>query len=128
MSKKVSLNNLGQAIAAELEAYAQDVQENISVGVSEITKEITEELKNDPIVPTLSGKYKKSFYFKKLAEGHNYVRFVVANKRYRLTHLLERGHAKTNGGRTRAFPHWKPAEDKLNKKMQELIERAAKGK
>ena len=44
---------------------------------------------------------------------------------YRLTHLLEKGHAKVNGGRTRAFPHIAPVaeecEDELIKNIRKYI-------
>lgn len=46
---------------------------------------------------------------------------------YRLTHLLEYGHATVNGGRTRAFPHWEEAEiqgvEQFEKELKEAIER-----
>lgn len=45
-------------------------------------------------------------------------------KYYRLTHLLEKGHAKTNGGRTRAFPHIAPTQDKIDRLLVEEIEKA----
>lgn len=44
-------------------------------------------------------------------------------KYYRLTHLLEKGHAKTNGGRTRAFPHIGPTQDKIDRLIVEEIEK-----
>lgn len=45
-------------------------------------------------------------------------------KHYRLTHLLEFGHAKQNGGRTRAFPHIA----EVNDWAQEEVEKRMEGK
>ena len=48
------------------------------------------------------------------------------NKKYRLGHLLEYGHAKQNGGRTRSFPHWDKAQkiaDALDERIKGAIEK-----
>ena len=75
-----------------------------------------------------TGEYKKSIKARTIKDSPLSKKSVVyADKPYyRLTHLLEHGHAKLNGGRTRAFAHWEPAEQKaiddFVKELREAIE------
>ena len=75
-----------------------------------------------------TGQYKKSIKARKIKDSPLSKKSVVyaGKPHYRLTHLLEHGHAKLNGGRTRAFAHWEPAEQKaiddFIKELREAIE------
>ena len=60
---------------------------------------------------------------KKTRETSDSIQIVVHSKRYQLTHLLEFGHAKRGGGRTRAFPHIAPAEQAGIEQLARDIER-----
>ena len=51
---------------------------------------------------------------RKMDKKRLYASVKVYNKdHYQLAHLLEFGHAKQNGGRTRAFPHIAPVNDRV---------------
>lgn len=63
-------------------------------------------------------KYRRSWK-SKIVQTRMSTQAIVHNaKHYRLTHLLEFGHAKQNGGRTRAFPHIEP----INERSRDLFE------
>ena len=74
--------------------------------------------------PKKTGKYSKSWAVKKTRETSDSIQIVVHSKRYQLTHLLEFGHAKRGGGRTRAFPHIAPAEENGIRQLEDEIIRS----
>jgi hypothetical protein len=53
---------------------------------------------------------------------------VYSPSKYQLAHLLEKGHAKRGGGRTKAIPHIAPAEEKAVKELEDEIKRAIGGR
>ena len=77
--------------------------------------------------PVKTGKYKKSWAVKTTKENANAMEVTVHSRnRYRLAHLLEFGHAKRGGGRTRAFPHIAPAEAAAAELLEKEVEKALK--
>ena len=111
MANVVSIDDLAHIIAEELESYTEEVDGVMQDEIDALSKEVVKNLKNNPIIPEETGKYKKSFYLKKEAQGRGYKRNRIANRDYQKTHLLEDGHLTSNGKRTRAFPHWKEAQE-----------------
>lgn len=92
-----------------LKDYAKDVDEALKTASLETADDAKEQLRKTS--PVRTGRYAAGWIVS--AERTQLGRQVwkVHNKdHYRLTHLLERGHATRNGGRTRAFPHIKKAE------------------
>lgn len=111
----INVNNLANEFQQILDGYTSDITQKTYVVVEQVGEETKNEL--GQISPTgnrKKKKYKKSWKLKRNKKDH----VVVHNTEYRLTHLLEKGHAKRGGGRTRAFPHIKPAEQKA---IQNLI-------
>ena len=67
-------------------------------------------------------KYPQSWTVKKDNKGLYAKSIVYAGKDgYRIAHLLENGHAKRNGGRVRAYPHIRPAEEKAERTLLKLV-------
>lgn len=118
----ISVDELSEVIKNELFEYSEEIDERMQDGIDDVSKKIVQRLKNNPIIPEKTGKYKKGFFFKTVAEGKGYKRNLIANKQYQLTHLLENGHAIKGGtSRTRSFPHWKDAEKEAEKLIMEEI-------
>lgn len=118
-------DELAQLIEKELTEFSEEKEEELAEEIDRISDILVEELKNHPVLSKLKGrgKYKKSFYRKTVARGKGYKRNVVANKKYQLTHLLERGHLTRNGvTRTRAYPHWEDAQKRLEELTEEVFE------
>ena len=115
-------SGLADAIVKEMVAYSREVDDLLKEKIDETAKEVRSQLANSPDIPKRTGKYKRSFFVRKVADGMGYHRMVVANRQYQLTHLLERGHVTRSGGRTRAYPHWEKAEQVAQTLYQKVLE------
>ncbi|MEG2429514.1 MAG: HK97 gp10 family phage protein [Oscillospiraceae bacterium] len=121
MSKEIEIGEFANEIVKQLKNYSAEVDEIMQEEIIDVAKETVKNLKKNTIVPQKTGKYKKSFYYKKIASGKGYRRMSVGNRVYQLTHLLEFGHVTRNGKRTKAFPHWLLAQENSKKLLEEKI-------
>jgi hypothetical protein len=126
MSKKVSVDQLEDAIRKVLEEYASLASDEMKDAVKKTAKDVRTDIRDS--APVRTGKYKKSWSVKKVNETSNSINLVVHSRnRYQIAHLLENGHAKRNGGRVAARPHIAPAEQHGNEELEKLIKEKLKG-
>ena len=132
MSSKVTVNQMASEMNKILEEFADFTDEAVDKGVSETAKDAVKELRDAH--PAGSGKYgswdKKYNKGWKVTQTKTDLRYhkkaTIHNATdYQLTHLLEKGHALKDGGRTQAFPHIAPVaekcEDELIKNIKKWI-------
>ena len=120
----VSIDQLAAEIAKGLADYSQEVVEKVNVSSEKVGKAAVKQLKSTS--PKKSGKYAKSWAVKTEPEiGQPHKRIVhVKAPHYRLTHLLEHGHAKAGGGRVEGKPHIRPAEEMVIQEFMAEVEEA----
>lgn len=121
MNKKVKPEDLGKEIASILDDFKNVTEEAAEAGVMDTAQKAVADLR--AAHPSGSGQwgswseYNSGWTMKKEKKVKT-TKAIVHNKtKYQLTHLLEKGHAKTNGGRTRAFPHIAPVAEKAEDEL-----------
>lgn len=123
MSKKIKVEQLSEAISEELKNYRDVVDEEMRAAVKKTGKAVQADIKAG--APKKSGGYARSWSVKNTKQNSHALEVTVYSRnRYQLTHLLEFGHAKRNGGRTRAKSHIAPAEEKGIRQLEEEIKRS----
>ena len=122
----ININQLAAEIAKGLAEYSQDVVEKVNISSEAVGKAAVKQLKQTS--PKRHGKYAKSWTMKTEPEvGQPDLRIIHAKApHYRLTHLLEHGHAKVGGGRVEGKPHIRPAEEQVIKDFVQEVEEAIK--
>ena len=116
----VTVEEMGNIIQQEFEDYVQNTADDVKKLVEKVANDVTEEIKKNAPVDT--GKYKKSWKATKTKDGALSTEYTIHSVgHYRLTHLLEFGHALRNGGRTRAFPHISKGEALAIRELQKGV-------
>ena len=120
MAIKISADQLGITIQGELAAYSDEVAEDIRKKVKTVAKETVAALKATS--PRDTGEYARGWSYRVEFESREDIRVSVYNRtKPQITHLLEYGHAKVNGGRVEGRPHIRPAEEQAEKKLEGAV-------
>ena len=123
---RVSIDEFPGAVMEHLEEYVFMATEEVKEAVRTVSDDVKSEIQSR--APVKTGKYKASWTVTEVEEtAQSLVNTVHSVNHYRLTHLLENGHAKRGGGRTRSFPHIAPGEDLAEKELVEIAERKLRG-
>lgn len=120
---KVNVKGISKEFAKILSEYKEEVEEGISIAGDKVAKKTVSNLKkNSPKRKKSGGEYAKGWRITAI-KGKR----IIHNKtKYQLTHLLENGHAKVNGGRVQGKPHIKPAEEQAIKEYVSEVEKVIK--
>lgn len=110
------------AVMHELDTYSDEVRDKLQEIVPEVMKEAQKRIRKES--PKLTGAYAKGWRVKteNTRLGVSSVLYNAAKPG--LTHLLENGHPKRNGGRVEGIPHIKPVEEWAT---EETIKRLEEG-
>lgn len=126
VGKKVYLRELAVEIEKTLAEYSEEVSEDIKHEVKNVANETVQRLKKTS--PKDSGEYAKGWAAKTEFESKEDIRIRVYNrKKPQITHVLENGHAKINGGRVEGKPHIGPAEKEAEEKLAGRAKVAVRG-
>ena len=126
-SKKVTIDNLDDAIMGILKEYDNDVSRNLTDITKRVAREGVKALKSESKSKFGTSKSRKKKYASTWTSRMETKRYssqgTIYNTQAGLPHLLENGHAKVNGGRVRGRAHIKPVEEKLIRKFESEVTR-----
>lgn len=122
----VSVDNLASEIMKGLMEYKDLATADMKTAVRKAGGTIKKDIQAN--APKKTGAYSKSWTVKTTKETSESLELTVCSpKKYQLAHLLEKGHAKRGGGRTKAMPHIAPAEESAVKELENDIKKALGG-
>ncbi len=122
----VKIKNMASEVMKGLTDYKDLATDEMKMAVKKAGQNVKDEIREN--APKDTGKYSKSWVVKTTLETSERLELTVYSpKKYQLAHLLEKGHAKRGGGRTKAIPHIEPAESKAAEQLEADIRQALGG-
>lgn len=126
-NRKISIDQLADVIDEELTHYHQDVIVKVKKSTRKAMRGMVKETKAQSFIQD-TGKYREAIASRVLNESVNALtmQWYVKTPHYRLSHLLEHGHATVNGGRTVAYGFIGKAADTAEELYLKEVEEALK--
>lgn len=113
--------DLSKEINQALQDYTDEVEKGLQEAKKSVAKEAVKQIKHK--APVATGDYKKGWGVKQKGSA----RIIRNRTEHQLTHLLEFGHAKRNGGRVRGYAHIRPVEDWAIEAYEKQAEKVIRG-
>lgn len=128
MSAAIPLDGLEKAVEQILDEYGAEVTAEVREIIPEVGKEAAKQVKANALQKGLKrakgGKHYANGWRVQVQDGRLTTSVVVYNaNKPQLTHLLENGHAKVNGGRVDGIPHIAPVNEWAEKEVIERLEK-----
>lgn len=122
----MKVEDLAQSVIKELDLYQMQLNEGISEVYDDVAVEALKLIKSNSKTAGFNDRSYSDSWTKTVkheVKGAYRVHGVTIHnkKHYRLTHLLEKGHALSTGGRTRSFPHIAPTQEEMDKRIIERL-------
>lgn len=122
----ININSLDDAINRELTIFSKEVTENLKKEAKSHMRELVKETKKTAPVGNRQKHYRDSISSKLTREdinGASYTWYVKGSD-YRLSHLLEKGHALRDGGRYEGTQFISKASEPILADFEKKVEEA----
>lgn len=128
MSKTIGIEQLSEAVSQELTIYSQNVIDGLKKEAKKSMTRLVQETRATAPVGNRKQHYRDSIKSKKLIETDRAVTYLwyVDGPDYRLSHLLENGHALRNGGRVEGTHFIANASDPILLQYLQAVEEVIK--
>lgn len=128
MSKSIGVDELGDAIAKELSLYGRNVIDGVKKEAKSSMSRLVKDTKATAPVGHRKKHYRDSIKSKKVSENDRSISYLwyVAGSDYRLSHLLEKGHALRNGSRVEGTHFIQKASDPILEEYIRAVEEVIK--
>ena len=117
---KTPIDKLQAAINKALEDYAEDTTKTVADLSKEFTQKGVQAVKAGSKVFGGTGKYAAG-WTSKFETGRLSAQGTIYNRTAGIPHLLEKGHAKRNGGRVAGRAHIAPVEQEISEAFERAV-------